>query len=136
MKPSNSTATIQLVENYVECWKHLNHYLTLARTKKFETEDESEFLELKSVLAQQLEIVLATVQPKFPTREEVHKLLAEVPSMRYLGEVGEDVIRSAEGRWHRIYIGWQSILGQLKVKQQEKPQSFFGFSFFRKAESR
>src|SRR2546426_2034429 len=121
MSTTNTIATIHLVENYVACWKHLNHFLTLARSKKFEADDEQEFLELKSVLAQQLEIVIATAQPKYPTREEAHKLLSDVPSMRYLSDVGEDVIRNAEGRWHRIYIGWQSILGQLKVKQQQKP---------------
>jgi hypothetical protein len=29
----------------------------------------------------------------------------------------------AEARWHKIYIGLQSILGQLKVQQQAKPKT-------------
>ena len=53
---------IAQIENYLECWKQFNHNLTLARTKKFDPEDESQFLELKSVLAQQLEIILASVE--------------------------------------------------------------------------
>ncbi len=28
------------LEHYLECWKQFNHYLSLARTKKFEEEDE------------------------------------------------------------------------------------------------
>jgi hypothetical protein len=115
--------TISLVENYTECWKQFHHYIQLVRAKRFEPEDESQFLELKSVLAQQFELVLAAVECKYPTREEVHKLLAESPSLKYLIEMDTDSIRMAEARWHKIYIGLQSILGQLKVQHQAKPKA-------------
>jgi hypothetical protein len=127
--------TIGLVENYTECWKQFHHYLQLVRAKKFEREDESQFLELKSVLAQQFELVLAAVECKSPSREEVHKLLIEAPSLKYLTEMDTDSVRASEARWHKIYIGLQSILGQLKVQQQapqpdlERP----GWSLFRRA---
>ena len=119
---------ISLVENYTECWKQFHHYLQLVRGKKFERDDESQFLELKSVLAQQFELVLAAVECKYPTREEVHKVLAESPSLKYLIEMDTDAIRMAEARWHKIYIGLQSILGLLKVKQQSKPKVEAGSS--------
>ncbi|MGA3171166.1 MAG: hypothetical protein ABSE62_09135 [Chthoniobacteraceae bacterium] len=129
--------TISLVENYTECWKQYHHYLQLVRAKKFEVEDESQFLELKSVLAQQFELVLAAVECKNPTREEVHKLLTESPSLKYLTEMDTDAIRMAEARWHKIYIGLQSILGQLKVQQQSKPTAEAagagGWNLFRRA---
>ena len=127
--------TISLVENYTECWKQFHHYLQLVRAKKFEREDESQFLELKSVLAQQFELVLAAVECKSPTRDEVHKLLTESPSLKYLTEMVTDAVRMAVARWHKIYIGLQSILGQLKVRQQAKPKSAeptTGWSFFRR----
>jgi hypothetical protein len=123
------------VENYTECWKQFHHYLQLVRGKKFEREDESQFLELKSVLAQQFELVLAAVEYKYPTREEVHKLLTESPSLKYLTEMDTDAIRMAEARWHKIYIGLQSILGQLKVQQQRPPKPEAGgtvWSLFRR----
>ena len=128
--------TISLVENYTECWKQFHHYLQLVRGKKFEAEDESQFLELKSVLAQQFELVLAAVECKYPTRDEVHKLLAESPSLKYLTEMDTDSIRMAESRWHKIYIGLQSILGQLKVQQQSKAKpegAGTGWGLFRRA---
>jgi hypothetical protein len=129
--------TISLVENYTECWKQFHHYIQLVRAKKFEAEDESQFLELKSVLAQQFELVLAAVECKVPTRDEVHKLLSESPSLKYLTEMDTDYIRMSEARWHKIYIGLQSILGQLKVQQQAKPKSEgatgAGWSLFRRA---
>ena len=128
--------TISLVENYTECWKQFHHFLQLVRAKKFEREDESQFLELKSVLAQQFELVLAAVECKYPTRDEVHKLLTEAPSLKYLTEMDTDAIRMSEARWHKIYIGLQSILGQLKVQQQRprsESQAGGGWGFFRRA---
>jgi hypothetical protein len=132
----DSEQTISLVENYTECWKQFHHYLQLVRAKKFEREDESQFLELKSVLAQQFELVSAAVECKSPTREEVHKLLTESPSLKYLTEMDSDAVRMAEARWHKIYIGLQSILGQLKVAQTAVPAKAGrggGWSFFRRA---
>jgi hypothetical protein len=35
-----------------------------------------------------------------------------------------------ENQWHRVYIAWQSLLGQLKVKQQQvESRPFWGALF-------
>ena len=107
----------QQMENYVECWKQFNHFLNLARTKKFGPEDESHFLEIKSILVQELELIFASVEVGSPTKEEVHTLIGNSPSLRYLSEMNEGALRNVESQWHKIYIGWHSILGQLKVRQ-------------------
>ncbi|HAV64364.1 MAG TPA: hypothetical protein DCY13_18600 [Verrucomicrobiales bacterium] len=119
------------MENYLECWKQFNHFLNIARAKKFGEEDENQFLEIKSVLAQQLELILASIECTNPTREEVHSLISAAPSIRYLSELNDGAIRGVENQWHKIYIGWQSNLGQLKVKQRElENQGGGGFSLF------
>lgn len=120
------------MENYLECWKQFNHFLNIARTKKFSEEDENQFLEIKSVLAQQLELILASIECTNPTREEVHSLISAAPSIRYLSELNDGAIRAIENQWHKIYIGWQSNLGQLKVKQREVEGQSSGFSLFGK----
>lgn len=107
----------QQMENYVECWKQFNHFLNLARTKKFGPEDESQFLEIKSILVQELEMIFAAVEVNSPTKEEVHALIGNSPSLRSLSEMNEGAVRNVENQWHKIYIGWHSILGQLKVRQ-------------------
>jgi hypothetical protein len=124
-------ALIAQIENYLECWKQFNQFLALARTKKFGQDDETQFLELKAVLAQQLEIILAAVESSALNRDEVFQLVGSVPSLRYLAEQNEGVHRNLENQWHKIYIGWQSILGQLKVQQQtvEPKKSFWGSLF-------
>ena len=118
------------MENYLECWKQFNHYLNLARTKKFEAEDEAQFLEIKSVITQELEIILSAIEAGTPSKEEIHTLIASAPSIRYMSELNDGAIRGLENQWHKIYIAWQSLLGQLKVQQrQTATKSFWGSLF-------
>ena len=49
MYPEKLDQLILQMENYVECCKQFNHYVNLARIKKFDEEDENQFLEIKSV---------------------------------------------------------------------------------------
>jgi len=107
------------LENYSECWKQFNRYLNQARTKRFEPEDETQFLEVKTVLTQELEMILAAVECTMPTRDDVLALIGNAPSLRYLSEQGEGNLRGMENQWHKIYIAWQSLLGQLKVRQRQ-----------------
>jgi hypothetical protein len=121
------------LENYLECWKQFNHYVALARTKKFGPEDESQFLEIKCVIAQELELIMSAIETENPTREQVHSILEEAPSVRYLSEMSEPNLRGLENRWHKTFIGWQSILGQLKVQQRKfESQSFWSSLFAKK----
>ena len=121
---------IQQMENYLECWKQFNQFINLARAKKFNAEDESQFLEVKSVLIQELEVILATVEVTSPTKEEVHAVIGNAPSLRFLSEVSDGALRNLENQWHKIYIGWHSILGQLKVRERaEADKSAFAGLF-------
>ena len=116
------------LENYIECWKQFNHYVNLARDKKFAREDETQFLEIKSVIAQGLEAIIASTEKGGPKKEEVHSLFANAPSLRYLADSPE-AVPTVEGQWHKVYLGLQSLLGQLKV-QQNKTEKGTGWSLF------
>jgi hypothetical protein len=107
------------MESHLECWKQFNQYLSLARAKKFNSEDESQFLEVKSVLTQELEMILSCVECASPTKEDIHALISGAPSIRYLSELNDGALRGVENQWHRIYISWQALLGQLKVKRHQ-----------------
>lgn len=122
---------IMQLENYLECLKQFNYFITLARSKKFSVEDETQFLEVKSVLVQEMELIFASVECVSPSKEEVLALISSAPSIRYLSEMAEGVIRGLENQWHKIFIGWVSILGQMKV-QQQKGEPRAGFQLFGK----
>jgi len=125
MTPKELNLLALQIENHIECWKQFNHFLSLARAKKFTAADDHNFLETKSIIAQELELIFATVETQSPTREEIHALISSAPSLRYLAETGEGAQAGLEAQWHRIYIGWHSILGQIKVKQRAVDKKSF-----------
>src|SRR6185436_8141136 len=91
--------TIQQMENHLECWKQFNRFVTMARAKKFGPEDENQFLEIKSVITQELELIFAAMDVFSPTREDVLSLISGAPSLRYLSEMNEGSMRSLESNW-------------------------------------
>jgi hypothetical protein len=133
MSKTNIEQIILRMENYLECWKQYNTFMSLARSKKFTPEDENQFLELKSVLTQDLEVILNSMDCGAVTRDDVHSLIASGPSLRFLGEMNESAARNVENQWHKLFISLQSILGQLKVQQQQTESKSFMKSLFGKA---
>jgi hypothetical protein len=126
MRNKKLESLIQQMESHLECWKQYNYFLGLARAKKFNAEDENQFLEIKSVLTQELELILSFIECTSPSKEDVLALIGSAPSIRYLSELSDGALRGVENQWHRIYISWQSLLGQLKVRQfQLESKSFW-----------
>jgi hypothetical protein len=122
------------LENYLECLKQFNYFVNLSRGKKFGPEDENQFLEVKSIIVQELELITAAVECSSPSREEVHTLISSAPSMRYVAESNEGNLRGLENHWHKVYVGFQAILGQLKVKQRQlESQSVLSSVFGKKS---
>ena len=127
MTPKEINQLIAQIETHIECWKQFNHFVNVARIKKFGAADESHFLEIKSIIVQEIEMIFAQVEAASPTRDEIHGLIVSAPSLRYLSEMSEGALRGTEAQWHKIYISWHAILGQLKVKQNAgEAKSFWG----------
>jgi len=118
------------LENYIECWKQFNHYVNLARERKVTRDDENQFLEIKSIIAQGLEAILVSTEKAGPRKEEVNGLFQQASSLRYLSE-NPEAISNVEAQWHKLYLGMQSLLGQLKV-EQNKAEKGSGWSLFGK----
>jgi hypothetical protein len=134
MQSNRMSQLIQQLENYTECWKQFIHFVNVARGKKFSPEDESQFLETKTVIIQQLELILSSIESGTPTKEEVLTLVGSAPSLRYLGEMNDSALRNIESQWHKLYIGWHSVLGQLKVRRNDnESKSFFSTLLEKKA---
>ena len=130
MSKNNVEQLITRMENYLECWKQFNTFMTMARSKKFTQEDENQFLEIKSVITQELEHILSSIDCGPISREDVHGLIAAAPSIRYLSEMNDNAIRNVENNWHKLFIGLQSLLGQLKVKQGQNDNKSIVGSWF------
>ena len=128
MTPKQINSLVAQIETHIECWKQFNHFITVARAKKFGPADDHHFLEIKSIIVQELELIFASIEVQSPTRDEIHALIGSTPTLRSMGDTNEGVLRNLESQWHKIYIGWHSILGQLKVRQRAEA----GKSFWRR----
>jgi len=106
------------IENHLESWRQITHFIGLARGKRFDVTDEDQFLELKGVIVQELEMILAGGECSSPTKDNIHTMMNNVPSLRSLSQLNEGALRNLELQWHLIYIGWHATLGQLKAKNR------------------
>jgi len=120
------------VENHLESWRQITHFISLAHGKKFDADDEAQFLELKGVIVQELEMILASGECLSPTKEDVHTMMNSVPSLSYISQLNDGALRNIEHQWHLIYIGWHAALGRLKVRhnavESRYPRSGFLWS--------
>jgi len=132
MRDKKLDQLIQQLETYLECWKQFNRFINLTRTRKCGPEDEQQFLEVKSVIVQELELILSIIESGTPTREDTHALIASAPSLRAVSELNDQSLRALETQWHKIYIGWHSVAGQLKVRQRETAGKSAFTAMFRK----
>jgi len=130
MRNKKLDGMIGQMETYLECWKQFSNFINLARAKKFGPEEEAQFLETKSVITQQLEMILAAFEAPPVSRDDIHSLIGNATSIRAMSELNENALRGLESQWHKIFIALQAILGQLKVQQkqlEDQPRwSFFG----------
>ncbi|MGA2853329.1 MAG: hypothetical protein ABSE90_04290 [Verrucomicrobiota bacterium] len=117
---------IARIESHIECWKQFNYFINLARARKFGPEDESHFLELKKIIGQDLEMILAAIEVPSSAREETIALLGHTPSLRCLSEMDGGSLPGLEDAWHKLYIGWHSILGQIATRRRKGETDVFG----------
>jgi hypothetical protein len=116
---------ITQVENYLECWKQFNQSVVLARSKKFSQDDENQFLELKSVLTQELELILASfAECSSPTKEEVIALVSASPPSAISANKTIRPCASFENEWHKsISVGSLSSVSS-RSNNAGRPQKF------------
>lgn len=133
MSKTNIDQLILRMESYLECWKQYNTFMGMARAKRFSQEDENQFLEIKSVITQELELILSSIDCGPISRDEIHALIASAPSVRFLSEMNDNALRNIESQWHKLFISLQSILGQLKVRQGQIESKSIMKSWFGKA---
>src|SRR4029078_2063004 len=110
MTKTNIDQLILRLESCLECWKQYNAFMSMARAKRFSQEDENQFLEIKSVITQERDLILPSIGCGPIRRDDVHTLIASAPSIRFLSEMNENGLRAVESEWHNICIGLPSIL--------------------------
>lgn len=120
MKDKQLEKNIQKLEAFLETWKQFNQYLQRAfRGESFTDEDEDQFLELKSTIAQEYETVMMSLAPDVEKDEKALRILVDAPSLRSVRDSSEGMARRVEAEWHATFIRLQTALGRLKGRRMQ-----------------
>ena len=107
------------IETHIECWKQFNHFISVARSKKFSQADDIHFLEIKSIIVQELELIFASIEVQSPTREEIHGLITNA-QQEFLGIGG----RHGRGDDMAVAVHRDGAGGQLLHRGGTSEKSF------------
>lgn len=118
MRDRNLERNVQRVEAFVERWKQLSQFLDRGfQGQDFKPEEEAAFLDLKSQIAQEHEILIITLGSAVDRDEKALRLLHTVPSLQSFKELNEAMARKMASEWHDKFISFQALLGRLRGRQ-------------------
>ena len=120
MRDRNLEKNIKRVEGFIERWRQLSQYLDRGfHAQDISTQDEAAFLELKSNIAQEHELLMITLVSAAERDEKPLRLLNAVPSLAACKELPEDTAKRVATDWHNTYMALQALLGRLKGRQEQ-----------------
>jgi len=122
MRDRNLEKNIIRVEAFVERWKQLSQFLDRGfQGQNFTPEEESAFLDLKCVIAQEHELLMTTLASS-ERDDKALKLLNTVPSLQSFKDLPEGMSKKVAADWHNTYISLQALLGRLRGRQVQLAQ--------------
>ncbi|MBM3859887.1 MAG: hypothetical protein FJ395_09585 [Verrucomicrobia bacterium] len=118
MRDRKLEQNIRRLELLIERWKQLSQYLDRGfQPHDIEAREESSFLDLKSGIAREYELLMTTLGTISERDEKVLRLLNVAPSLQSLREMEEGMDKKVVGDWHSAFIAMQALLGRLRGRQ-------------------
>ena len=120
MRDQRLDKNIGRVEEFIELWKQLSQFLDRGlRGGTFTDEEEGQFLQLKSQIAQQYELLMTTLGTEAERDDKALRLLKNTPSLMSFKDLREGMDKRLTSEWHSTYISLQALLGRLKGRQAQ-----------------
>lgn len=120
MRDRNLEKNIERVEAFVERWKQFSQFLDRGfKGESFANDEEAAFLELKSAIAQEHELLMTTLNSESSRDDKALRLLNTVPSMQGFKELPENMGKKLANDWHSEFISLQALLGRLRGRQAQ-----------------
>lgn len=120
MRDRNLEKNIERVEAFVERWKELSQFLDRGfKGESFADNEEAAFLELKSAIAQEHELLMTTLNSEASRDDRALRLLNIVTSMQGFKELPEAMAKKVANEWHSEFISLQALLGRLKGRRAQ-----------------
>lgn len=128
MRDSKLEKNIKRLELLIEQWKQMSQFLDRGfQEQAIAAQEEAAFLELKSSIAREYELLMTTLGTIAERDEKVLRLLNVAPSLQSLREMEEGMDKKVVGDWHSVFIAMQALLGRLRGRQA----TLAGISSFR-----
>jgi hypothetical protein len=120
MRDRNLERNIRRLEAFLERWRELGQFLERGISgMEFAPEDEAAFLDLKSAVAQEHEVIMTVVATSNERDDRPLKLLNLVPTLDVFRDMPEGMPRKIMNDWHNAFINLQALLGRMKGKQAQ-----------------
>ena len=118
MRDRNLEKNIRRIEAFVESWKQLSQFLDRGfKGDPFTAEEEAAFLELKSRIAQEYELLMVTLASEADRDDRPLRILNSVPSLSAFKGLPEGMSKKLATEWHSTYLGLQALLGRLRGRE-------------------
>ena len=118
MRDRRLDQNITRVEGFIEEWKRVSQYIERGfGGAQFTDEEEAGFLELKSTIAQDYELLMTTLGTDAERTDRALRLLHAMPSLQAIRESEDGANRRLTSEWHSTYLSLQSLLGRLKGRR-------------------
>ena len=120
MRDRKLERSIQRVQAFVEWWKQLSQFLDRGfKGGPFTGEEEAAFLELKSRIAQEYEVLMVTLATEAERDERTLRLLNSVPSLASFKDLPDGMAKKMATEWHATYLRLQALLGRLHGREEQ-----------------
>ncbi|NQU10028.1 hypothetical protein HQ590_04510 [bacterium] len=118
MRDRKLERNIARVGAFIESWRELGAYLdTGFRGEQMGDESETGFLELKSSIAREHELIMTTLGSDGERSDRVLRLLSGMPGLGSLQAFEDPQQKRISSEWHALYLSWQALLGRLNGRQ-------------------
>ena len=77
------------------------------------------FLELKSRIAQEHEVLVVTLGSEMERDDRALRMMNSVPSLSAFKELPDGMSKKLATEWHSTYLGLQALLGRLRGRQAQ-----------------
>ena len=118
MRDRRLEKNIERIEALIERWKQLSQYLDRGfKHEPFTPEEEAGFLNLKSAIAQDYELLRTLIGRDADRDDKATRLLNSVPSLQSFRDLPEGTAHRLAAEWHSTYMGLHSLLGRLSGRK-------------------
>jgi hypothetical protein len=120
MRDPRLEKNIKRVEAFIERWRQLSQYLDRGfKHEAFTPEEEAGFLDLKSAIATEHEVLRTTIggDAERDDKDKAMRLLNSVPSLTSFRDLPEGMAHKIAGEWHSTYMALHSLLGRLQGRK-------------------